>query len=148
MSWPQIREQAAAILSGVEGAGVVHQYQRWAGTWEKFLDLYKTDGAINGGCITRIRIEEPEDTTSHNRTRHFIMIRYFRGLKDDAASEIENDVFIDAVRAEFKTKYKLNDTCYNSTPLQVPVSEPRMFGGVLCHYTEMTLIAEEIEAWS
>lgn len=58
------------------------------------------------------------------------------------------DAFIDAERAVFKTNYRLNNTAYNTTPLQVPISEPRMFGNVLCHFVELTMIAEEIEAWS
>lgn len=84
MSWPDIREQVAAIFAGVDGAGVVHPYQRHAATWEKFLSHFKDpeSGRIQGACISRVKIEEPEDTDSHNRTRHFVRIRYYRGLRD------------------------------------------------------------------
>ena len=152
MSWPQIREQLAAILAAVEGAGVIHQYQRWSGTWEKFLDLYKFDGAINGGSISRTKKEEAsgeeDDSSSHQLVRHHIAIRYYRGLQDSSGSEIANDAFIDAVCAAVRAAYRLNGTCYHNSALQVPVSEPRMFGGVLCHYAEMTLFAEEWQAWA
>ena len=41
MSEKAINDRIAAILGAVEGIGVVHQYQRLAATWDKFIDLFR-----------------------------------------------------------------------------------------------------------
>ena len=41
MSEVLIRAQTKSILSGVTGISNVHDYQRWAKDWAKFLNLFK-----------------------------------------------------------------------------------------------------------
>ena len=153
MSLSAIEEQIKAILSGVDGMGVVHDYERWAATWEKFLALFSVEDAegvrrINGWTFSRRKTPETEPTESHNlRTYHF-RFRGIYGLKDDDASERVFQQLIEDVCAAFRAAYKLNSTAHHTSPMQVNVVENRVFGKVLCHYAELELTAEEYKTWS
>ena len=149
MSLTDIREQIAAILGAVDGVEIVHQYQRWAPTWEKFLGLFQdSDGRINGWCITRVKTPEPHSTTSHDaRTYHF-KIRGYYGLKDSEATELTFQDTIENICNEFRDKYQLNNTASDNSPIQVDTVDQRMFGNVLCHFCELSLTAGEYKAWS
>jgi len=152
MGWVEIREQAAAILSGVSGSGVVHQYDRWATEWEKMLNLFKIEDAegarINAQMISRFKVETLEKSTSQELIRHYVRIRCIYGLKDADASEHVFQAFINNVMAAFRANYKLNDTCSHSSAMQAPVIDMRSYGGVLCHHAELTFAADTWEAWS
>ncbi len=150
MGLADIREQIKTILSGVSGAGVVHDYDRWASTWEKFLDLFKDEatGKINGWTITRDKTPATTASTTHDSRVHHFRIRGYYGLKDEDASEIVFQQLIEDICASFRSKYKLNDTAENTEPVQVEAVDLRIFGNVLCHYCELLLMAEEYEDWS
>lgn len=149
MSLADIREQIKAILSGVAGVGVVHDYQRWAADRQKFLDLFADkNGKINTWCITRTKTPEACDTTSHHTRRHTFRIRGYYGLKDENATELIFQNLVEDICAEFRSKYKLNDTATDTGPVQVDKVDLWSFFGVLCHFCELTLEAEEILVWS
>lgn len=149
MSLTDIRDQIKTILATVDGVGVIHDYERWAADWGKFLELYKnTDGKINGWTITRTKTDEDCNTASHVTRIHHCTIRGVYGLKDEDASELIFQALIESICAAFRAKYRLNDIAANTEPVQVEVVENRMFGTVLCHYCELTVTAEEILAWS
>lgn len=153
MSLTTIREQIKTILSGVSGIGVVHDYERWAADWTKFLDLFRVeddDGkkTINGWMFNRRKTPAKTASTTHDLRTHNFQIQGIYGLKDSDASEIVFQQIIEDACAAFRSKYKLNDTADNTEPVQVELVENRMFGIVLCHYCELTLIAEEYENWS
>lgn len=157
MGYEEIREQTAAILASVEGMGVVHQYQRWAKSWEKFLDLFsvKDDagvGRINGWMITRAATPE-KWLTNVNYLRVYELVMYgFYGLKDAAASELVFQNLIEEACASFRENDTLNGTCETIAPefgalagragVQVEIVEPRMFGNTLCHYCKLRLGAQ------
>lgn len=152
MSLSTIREQIKAILSGVSGVGVVHDYDRWAAHWAAFLGLFtvEEDGqkTVNGWVITRRKTAANTASTTHDARRHDFLIRGIYGLKDDDASEIVFQQLIEDICAAFKAKYKLNDTADNTEPVQVAIVENRIFGNVLCHYCELTIAVDEWENWS
>ena len=153
MSLTTIREQVKTILSGVSGIGVVHDYERWNSDWTKFLDLFRIEGddekkRINGWSITRRKTPAKTASTTHDSRTHTFLIKGFYGLKDADASEIVFQQLIEDICAAFRAKYKLNDTADNTEPVQVDLVENRKYGIVLCHYCELTLIAEEWENWS
>jgi len=144
-----IRAQIKTIMEGVSGMGIVHDYVRWASTWEKFLEFFKTSSKkINGATITRVKTPEECESSNHNSRRHRYLIRLYYGLKDDAATEITFQLLVENTCAAFRAKRTLNDTAEDSGPPQVEVVELRMFGSVLCHYGEISLEAEEFEDWS
>lgn len=149
MSEATIRAQIKSILSGVSGIGEVYDYQRWASTWEKFLDLFKTDAdKINGWMITRSATPATVESTTHESRIHQYKIRGVYGLNDEDETEITFQALIESVASAFRAKRTLNATAEDSGPLSVSVVENRMFGGVLCHFCELDLPAEEFEEWS
>lgn len=150
MSLEAIREQIVTILSSVDGVENVHQYQRWASTWEKFLDHFKDEatGKINGWTISREKTPAICESTTHDNRSHNFRIRGYYGLKDEDGSEIVFQDLIEDICAAFRIKYQLNNTASNTEPVQVEIVDLRMFGTVLCHYCELLLIAEEYENWS
>ncbi|MBW2606140.1 MAG: hypothetical protein JRD05_00745 [Deltaproteobacteria bacterium] len=148
MSEVLIRAQVKAILSGVSGIGVVHDYERWATNWTKYLELFSTGGRINGWQITRKKTSAVTASVTHDSRKHTFLIRGIYGLKDSEATEITFQALIESVCAAFRSKYQLNDTADNTEPVQVDLVENRVFGNVLCHFCELTLIAEEYENWS
>ena len=156
MSLADIREQIKVLLSGVSGIGIVHDYERWAAEWPKFLDLYKVEatGKLNGWTISRKKTPKSLLAKGGISTRtHHIMIRGIYGLKDSDASELVFQEIIEAIVAEFAKHDTLNATCFTCSAtdnapgdedgIQVDLVENRSFGGVLCHYAELSLFVQE-----
>ena len=151
MALKDIREQIKAILAGVSGIGVVHDYQRWAAHWDKFLNLFRDgDGKINGWMITRVKTPEECSTTSHHtRTYHFKIYGFYVVNDAEASELVFQDDLIEGICDAFRSKYQLNSTCDDNGPIQVLLVENRTFGGTLCHYCELGLVASKYDkAWS
>jgi len=156
MSVANIRTQIKIILESVAGIGVVHDYERWAVDWAKALQLFKPSNQdkINGWMITRTKTQEWVDTFNRNFSLHHFLIRGVYSLDDAGASEKIFQDLIEAVRDKFRTNYNLNGSCESIYPdtgppyegragVQVDLIEVRTFGGVLCHYCELSLYAKE-----
>lgn len=151
MSVKAIREQIAAIVAGISGVGVVHEYERWTATWKDFIDLFQDDGGkINGWMIRRIRtVEEDWGGSGQYLRHHSFRLTGIYGLQDAIASEITfQDDIVEPVCSALREERQLNDTADNSQPPQVKTIEERLFGNVLCHYCEIELVADEIEVVS
>jgi len=153
MSLEAVREQIRVILAGVAGIGVVHDYERLSTDWNTFLNHFKdAEGRINGCTITRTATPERWLTNIEYERVHEIAIRCYFGLQDGAASEIAFQALIERICDAFRGNDTLNGTCETTCPefggmagrsgLQVGLVEPRMFGGVLCHYGELRLGAQ------
>ncbi len=156
MGLPEIREQYKAILSGVSGIGVVHDYERWAADWNKFLELYKDqDGRINGWITTRTATPEKWLTNIKYLRVYELTTRGIYGLKDEDATELIFQDLIESICDAFRNNTTLNNTCETIAPefgslagrsgIQVEIVEPRSFGSVLCHYCELRLGAQVTE---
>lgn len=157
MSFSAIRTQIKAILESVSGIGLVHDYDRWAVDWAKILELLKPSNQdkVNGWMITRTALEERLETFGRNLAGHSILIRGVYSLDDAAASGKTFDDLIDAIRDAFRVKYDLNGSCQSTfldfgsmqaegkIGIQMKISEMRTFAGVLCHYCELLLGAQE-----
>lgn len=153
MSLHDISGQIQAFLSAVDGAGVVHPYQRWADTWSKYLDHFKSDGRINGWMFCREKTAQRQRTAGELERAHVFVLRKLYGLKDDAGSELVFQQHLEDATAAFSGEAAdtLNGTCETISPdwgpmsgaagLQIDIAETRMFGGVLCHYGECRLCA-------
>lgn len=164
MSLAAIREQIKAILAGVDGIGVVHDYERLSNDWNKFLDLYREPvdesgkGRINGVCFAREKWVERQATTGETETAHVFVFRRIMAVEDGQATGITFDDHLEEIRAAFKAgdAETLNGECLTINPdwgpmdgavgIQGEMIEPRMFGGVLCHVAEMRLCAIVAEA--
>jgi hypothetical protein len=157
MSLADIREQIKVILAGVDGIGVVHDYERLATDWNKFLEFYKdADGRINGVSFAREKWQERQQTIGETEIVQVFVIRRIMGLQDAQATGILFDDNLEAMRAAFRGNKSLNGTCRTIDPdwgpmdgavgIQGDVIEPRMFGSVLCHVAELRLCAIVAEA--
>ena len=157
MSLWRIRSQIKNILEDVHGIGVVYDHEKWASTWDKFINFFRNgENLINGWMITRRRTQKfilaqgGEDTRVH----HFI-IKGIMGLNDARDTEIIFQDLIEDIVERFDRYDTLNNTCWSCCPvngparltsgIQVNVVEPRMFGSVLCHYAELFLYVQEIQ---
>lgn len=148
MSLSLIRNEIKLILSGVSGVGTkVHDYERYAKTWEEYLAFFKTDGLIKGWTITRTATPELKSTTTTNMRTHTFLIRGYFSLDDSAATEITFQNIIEAIATAFRIKPTLNDKAFDCDPLQVDIVGNVMFGSVLCHFCELRLLVQEEEQW-
>lgn len=149
MSLALIRDRIETTLSGVTGIGTVHDYLRWSNNWKNFLSQFKTSGdLINGWMITRVSTKEEHETASHATKTHTFKIIGVYGLKDEDETEITFQALIESISAAFRADYGLNGQAVDTSPIQVEIVEPRIFGNVLCHYCELSITASEILAWS
>jgi len=143
MALKDIREQIKAILAGVSGIGVVHEYERWAVHWDKFLDLYRDgNGRIHAWTITRVATPSKRDTMPTLQRMHKFRIRGIYALDDDGGSELVFQDLVEDIQDAFDDEYDLGGHVLNSGPVQVKIVETYRVGGVLCHVAEL-----ELEAW-
>jgi len=154
MSLAAIREKIKAILAGVDGLGVVHDYDRWSNDWNKMLGHYKdAEGRINGCAFAREKWQERQQTMGETETAHIFVFRRIMGLQDDRATGIAFDDHLEDLRAAFRDQETLDGECRTINPdwgpmegavgLQGDTIEPRMFGNVLCHVAECRLCVIE-----
>jgi hypothetical protein len=154
MSIAAIREQIKVILSGVEGIGVVHDYERLAVDWNKVLDLLKdSNGRINAWMFFLERSQKRQVSHGEQEKARIFKFRGIMGLKDAEATGLIFEDLVDRVQQKFDGFETLNQTCLTINPdwgelseslgYQIDLIEPRMFGGVLCHYQEGRLCAIE-----
>ena len=150
MSFPEIREQNKTIISAVPGIGVVHDYERLATDWNKFLSFYKVaDGRINGFAFTKEKRLNGYSTGGIPELAYVFKFIRIMGLEDAKASGIIFDDHLEDLGDAFADYETLNGTCLTINPdwgplqnyrgLQIEVIEPRMFSNVLCHYAECRL---------
>lgn len=144
MGQSEIRAQLAAMLGAVEGMGIVHEYERFAKEWSRFLDFFKApDGSINGWMISRQATPARRDNIPTIERRHKFILRGFYGLNDAAASELTFQDLVDRVQAAFDNDNTLGGTVLDSGPAQVEIVENRVFGNLLCHCAEISIEAVE-----
>lgn len=144
MALEEIRAHIKSVLEGVSGIGTVHEYERWAADWTRYLALFKTSAdKINGWTITRRGTASVRDTMPTIMRNHTFIIRGIYGLKDTDESELTFQALIEAIQDAFEDEYLLGGYALNSGPMQVNVVENRMFGTILCHFAELTLPVEE-----
>jgi hypothetical protein len=151
MSDTAIRTAIKEVLNTVENIGVVHDYERHAATWEKFIELFRTviagQGQIRGWEITRRQRTGRQGTMGagfrETERRHVYKLHGYLGLQDLMASEKTFQSLIDAICAAFADTPRLGGATNSHEFIQVNVIEPRMFGGVLCHFCEMSLTVIE-----
>lgn len=148
MSLSTIRAKIKAILEEVTDVGSkVYDYERWAKTWQEYLELFKSNGIIKGWTITRRATPEISKTPSSNVRTHTFIIHGFYSLDDSAASETTFQDIIENIATAFRSEITLGGTAFDCSPLQVDSVGAVMFGGVLCHFCELRLLVQEEEQW-
>lgn len=140
-------------LTSIQDIGQVHDYFRWAIATDKFLSLFAYtpsygDKQIRGWEITRVAA--PEHKRGAFFRHHRFKISGYMSLKDSDATDKTFQQLVDGVCEVFRVadtgtaawQYRDGDAPEDS-PAQVNIIEVRMFGAVLCHYTEITLSVTE-----
>lgn len=150
MSEATIREQIYTILSGLTDIGKVYDYERWAVDWATFINLFKTrvgtTDQIRGWEINRKAVKGKTSAFETEESTHSYVIRGYLGLNDANETEKTFNGLVEAVRDAFRDHPTLNAAAEYHGGIQAEVIEPRMFGGVLCHYAELVLEVSETNA--
>jgi len=136
-------------MDSIPDIGVVHDYERWASSWDQFISLFKSQAhnQIRGWEITRGPVSEHLRGTYFRH--HLFRIRGYMSLDDAQETDKTFQQLIEEVCNTFRNAqggaswfYGNGDAPENS-PAQVEINEPRMFGSVLCHYAEILLSVTE-----
>ena len=139
-----IRTAIKTTLTGVSNIGKVHDYERWAADWSKFIAYFRTSisgtDQIRGWEISR-KAPITEDATSVKK--HTYSIRGYMGVEDAAESEKTFNALIEAAAAAFRADRTLGGAALGHDFIQVDALDTRSFGGVLCHYAELSLTVYE-----
>lgn len=153
--YPAIILTIQDLIEPAVGGAVVHLYQRHVGDWKALLELFKvttisgtapdtvTTYSYHGWMISRSSVAETWLTNREVVTDHTFKIRGVMGVKDSAATETAFNTVIEAIRTLFRGSFNLSGTCEFHEPIQFPIIDYRIFGGVLCHYAEGTISVRE-----
>ena len=162
MSESSVRGYLKAVLDAVTAVGQVHDYERWALNWSDVLNRYKTtisgSDVIRGWTITCAGweaeyLDYPDDDGNYIESRRYqYKIRGYFGLNDGDASEKTAIGIVEDVCEALNSNATLH-AVENATDLwglvpaaRVDMFEVRVFAGVLCHYAEITQMADEAVA--
>jgi hypothetical protein len=147
-----IRAAIKTAVQTVANVGLVYDYQRLTTEWDAFLDLFKTSigdsDVIRGWCITCEGMVPQERETYGGNTSNYARnypykIRGYFGVDDSAESE--KTAFIIAELVVDALTDHISSAALDNIPA-LSTFEPRVFGGTLCHFAEisMTVLDEYI----
>lgn len=145
MSLSAVRAAIVAKLNAVPGIGRVHNYERFAATNSKFIELYANDDdQILGWHVRRVATASQFITFNRWKETTSWEIRGYAGLNDAAASELALDELVELIRAAFRADDTLGgvvDTCTTNEAagVQLADSGPVMFAGVLSNSVRLSL---------
>ena len=151
MSFTTIRANIITQLEAVTPSiGNIYDFKRHITTWEKYFSEFAKSGKIQAWEVTRVGVEHGvEDVQGQSGTealffdRHLFLITGYVSLDDAAESEKDFQDTIELIRIRFRQNNLLGGTIVRHSDLQVPTIDYLTFGGVLVHFTEMTLETEE-----
>jgi hypothetical protein len=146
LSEAAIRAKIYEKLSAVSGIGKVYDYERWNADWGQFISYFHdaTSKRILGWEICRRNAPASYDSNAEETTKHTFVIRGYMGVKDQDATEKLFNALIEAVREAFRLDFTLGGLCEMAGPVSADIIDTRSFAGVLCHYCELSLPAQEL----
>lgn len=143
MSYSGIIAQINIILSSATGLSTakIYNYDRLSRQWDEYISSFKdtTNNVVHGWTITRNKLAEMPEASRTNTVTTTWILRGYYSLGSSGATETTFQGIIDNIRTAFISKTDLNNSCLTTSPIQVDIIEPRMFGDVLCHYAELRL---------
>lgn len=158
MSEATIRAALDTIVSGVSDIGTVHDYERWSSEWNDFLTLMKTTisstDVIRGWTIGYGGYTPAHPSIGGATWRQFglngrvkahtFYIRGYLGVYDTDESEKTAAALAELVCNTLDADTTIRGTAFYYAEPAALLFEARMFGGVLCHYAQITQIVVEV----
>jgi hypothetical protein len=149
MSYSTVIAEIDTILKTATDVGTkVYKYDRLETTEVGFKNAFKVGSVIKAWTITRARVESLPEASRVNHVMTTWIIRGYYSLGSSGATEDTFQGLIDNIRQVFRDDPRLNNSVLTSSPLQIDIIEPRMWGSILCHYAEMRLVTEEEESFT
>jgi len=145
-----VRARIKAIVAAVEDVGQVHDYERWSAEWDAFLGHFQKtiEGTdyIRGWTISCSAVMQERMDWDQNRRTYRYVIRGYWGLDDSVATEKTALAKAISVVEALDASTALHESAgtYEATLASIERFEPRLFGGTLCHYAEITLAVTEM----
>lgn len=152
MSEATIRASIKTLVESVSNVGMVYDHEPFADTWNAYVDHFKCTVlgrkqirafTISCEAIPRERLTVASVRNSHNQARLTYKIRGYCGFDESSCTETEFLGVVIAVMAKLDTGI-VTGNAYNAPIAQLDSYTPRTFGGVLCHYAEITQEVIEI----
>ena len=152
MSEATVRASLKTLLEGVSDIGIVYDLEPFASTWDVFLDKFKTTissvDMIRGWTISCEAIQRVGFTASglrntSNQNLYEYHIRGYQGFNETTSTE---KIFLTLTLAVMDALDGgiVSGNVWNADLAQLTSYTPRVFGGVLCHVSEITQIVREI----
>ncbi len=151
MSEATVRASIKTLVDGVSNIGNVFDLEPFAVPWDVFLDKFKATissvDQIRGWTISCEAIERTGLVAAGTRNQHNVdnytyKIRGYQSLDSDTSTEKTFLIVAVAVMNALDGGI-VSGPVYNAELAQLTAYVPRMFGGVLCHYAEITQVVME-----
>lgn len=150
MDLATLKTNLYAILNAVSGIGIVHARDRYSNDANTFLSYFKDPtGIINGCTFSREKYASQRRTQGEVEKAYVFVIRRVMAFKDANNTADTFDDNMEDIIAALEDAATLNEGDCTTEPdwgpmagavgAQLEISEPRMFGGALCHYAEIRL---------
>jgi len=140
----EIRSQ----MQQVTGIGQVHFYQRHSAHWEQYIQHAVSKGRVNAWYLSRVArpqalaaVDNLGGSEPFFHDTHNIRVHGYMALKDVDNTEKEFQALIDGIALRIQLNTTLNGAVLLPKMIQAPSIDSKSFGGVLCHFTEMTFEA-------
>lgn len=143
-----VRNAIVAKLQGIADIGRVHGFERYAADMDALRGHYVASIAgadqLRGWYVRRVAGGETSPVDGRYIETATWKIQGFMALDDDAASEIQFDLLVDAVRDAFRADATIGGAVVftafgQAAGAQLKDAGPVMFAGVLCHAATLTL---------
>lgn len=145
MSETTVRASIKTLVEGVTNVGKVYDLEAFADTWDGFLDRFKTTissvDMVRGWTISCEAIERQGQIASGvrntaNVNQYAYRVRGYQSFDYDTSTEKTFLALALAVMDALDGGI-VSGAVFNAELAQLPTYEPRVFGGVLCHYAEI-----------
>ena len=151
MSEATVRASIKTLVDGVSNIGSVYDLEPFASTWDVFLDRFKvtisTVEMIRGWTISCEAIERSGLVSAGTRAQHNVnnytyKIRGYQGFNYDTSTE-KTFLIVALAVMDVLDGGIVSGAVFNADLAQLNPYAPRVFGGVLCHYAEITQVVME-----
>jgi len=147
MSYATIIAQIETILKTATGipASTVYKYQVLTKNQADYISKFKdtTNSVIHGYIITRKSFGETREASKSNLRTTTWIIRGYYALGSAGATEATFQGYVDNIASKFAADPRLGNTVISVESFNLENFDAGMWGDVLCHYAEMSLITQE-----